>query len=164
MPTIGPTERQIPSRARSTGSCVIAVAREPNGNIGQGVEEAKQGVGDVGVDVLSGRTVEIGDAEQRDTGEQERQRCEEQVRPKLAPAGPREVDQTPGRKVGEGVPLGRRGTSSRSARIEPDDIRVVDEQEQRLQREGQVVGKVTRRVTEIAAQGQLLHRISLARE
>ena len=44
------------------------------GDVGQGVEEAKRGVSDVGVDVLGGRTVKVREAEQSDARQQKGER------------------------------------------------------------------------------------------
>jgi hypothetical protein len=73
----------------------------------------------------------------------------------------RQVDQTPGCQVGESIPRSYDKEHRRNwGWIEADDVRVVDEQEQSLQREGQVVRKIARGVAEVVAHSQLLHRSS----
>ena len=152
MPMIGPTERQILQAGTLHRILRHHGSQGAIRNVHQGVEEAQQCVSDVGVDVLGGCTVEVRDAEQGDTGQQERKRGKQQVWPELPPTRPREVNQAPGHQVREGVPYSHDKKHRRNGGwIQLDDICVVDEQEQRLQREGQVVGQVTGRVAKIVA-------------
>jgi hypothetical protein len=75
----------------------------------------------------------LGTLNKGDTRQQQRKRGKQQVWPELAPTRPGDVDHPPGHEIREGVP-GSYDKKHRcdQRRIETNDVRVVDQQEQRL--------------------------------
>jgi hypothetical protein len=150
-----PSVRALASLARSWGPLGHGRGQRPEGNVDQAVDQAEQRVAEIGVDQLAAGGEPSGHGEQRDAQQHERRPAEEKIRAEPAPPGGGLVDHPAGEDVGDGLPHPHH-QQQRPSRAGGDagDVGVVQQQEHRRQREGEVVGDVPTGIAQVLGQAQ----------